>query len=205
MKLKEAWRKFWFMVWKDDSLKGWLFSIVFLFVFIKFIFFPFLSLLTGTALPLAIVESCSMYHDGNILSDFDGWWQMHEEKYSGFAINKTEFREFKMKNGFNKGDILFVTGAKPKNLNVGDIIIFNRDSGNPIIHRIVSIKEEDKSLIFSTKGDNNNGQLSVEKEISESQIVGKASLKVVPYLGWVKLIFFENSKPVSERGFCTAN
>jgi len=79
---KSFFQKFWHLLWKEDSFKGWLFSIVVLFVFIKFIFFPVLGLVTGTALPLAIVESCSMYHQGNLLSDFDSWFERHKEKYS---------------------------------------------------------------------------------------------------------------------------
>ena len=74
----KLWEKFWFIVWKDDSLKGWIFSIIFLFILIKFIFFPTLSFITGTSLPLAIVESCSMYHQGNLLSNFDSWWETHD-------------------------------------------------------------------------------------------------------------------------------
>ena len=82
--LKKWWKKFWFFVWKDDSPKGWLVSIIFLFIVIKLIFFPLLSLLTGTALPLAIVESCSMYHDGNLISNQNEWWESHSDKYSKF-------------------------------------------------------------------------------------------------------------------------
>ena len=100
--VKKFFKKFWFIVWKDDSPKGWLMSLIFLFVVIKFIFFPLLSFATGTSLPLAIVESCSMYHDGNILSDYDKWWQTQDQKYSPFKINKTEFSDFIFKNGFNK-------------------------------------------------------------------------------------------------------
>src|SRR3989344_3338488 len=107
-RLKHYWDKFWFLLWKDDSLKGWFFSIVFLFIFIKFIFFPSLGLVTGTSLPLAIVESCSMYHQGNLFSDFDSWWESHNSKYSEFIINDLDFKEFPLKNGFNKGDILFI-------------------------------------------------------------------------------------------------
>ena len=70
-KLKKLWKDIWFLLWKDDSLKGWLLSVLVIFIFIKFIFFPTLSLVTGTVLPLAIVESCSMYHQGNILSNYD--------------------------------------------------------------------------------------------------------------------------------------
>ncbi len=207
MKIKEIWKKFWNLLWKDDSWKGWLFSIVVLFIFIKFIFFPVLGLLTGTTLPLAIVESCSMYHDGNLLSSFDGWWQTHEGKYNELNITQKEFSDFKMRRGFNKGDILFILGANPDKLKVGDIIIFSANQKIPIIHRIISIREDSSTgeKIFSTEGDNNNGQLPAEREIRENQLIGKAVFKLAPYLGWVKLIFFEYQKPSSERGFCEEN
>ncbi len=198
-------KKFWFLLWKDNSIKGWIFSIVFLFIFIKFIFFPVISVATGTSLPLAIVESCSMYHQGNILSNFNDWFQRHEVKYDNIEINKTEFSGFILKNGFNKGDILLITRANPEKLKIGDIIIFNGDLKNPIIHRIISIEERDGKRIFSTMGDNNNGQLSFEKEITEEQLIGKASFKLAPYAGWVKLVFFDWQKPASERGFCGEN
>jgi len=204
-RLREFWKKFWFIVWKDDSLKGWIISIIFLFVVIKFIFFPLLNLATGTTLPLAIVESCSMYHDGNLFSNYDEWWSKSENKYSEFEINKEEFKDFIFKRGFTKGDILFIVGTKPEKLKEGDVIIFDGSQSNPIIHRIIDIKEENGEYTFSTIGDNNNGQLSFEKIISEDKIVGKASFRLAPYLGWVKLMFFEGNKPISEKGFCEEN
>jgi len=203
--IKKFLKKFWFIVWKDDSLKGWIISILFLFIVIKFIFFPLLNLATGTSLPLAIVESCSMYHKGNIFSDFDSWYERHDEKYTPFIINKLDFQEFPFKRGFNKGDILFIVGTKPEKLREGNIIIFDAEQRNPIIHRIIDIKEENGEYIFSTIGDNNNAQLSFEKNITSEEIVGKAVFRVVPYLGWGKLIFFEGSKSASERGFCSEN
>lgn len=203
--IKEFLKKFWFIVWKDDSLKGWIISIIFLFIVIKFIFFPALNLVTGSSLPLAIVESCSMYHQGNIFSDFDNWWERHESKYSNLEIDKLDFREFKLKRGFNKGDILFIVGKKPEKLEVGDIIVFNAEQKNPVIHRIINIEYENEEYTFSTFGDNNNGQLSFEKSITSEEIVGKAVFRVVPYLGWGKLIFFEGKRPASERGFCEEN
>jgi len=205
MKLKEAIKKFWHLLWKDESWKGWLFSIVFLFVFIKFIFFPILSLITGTSLPLAIVESCSMYHKGNLFSNYDSWWGNHEEKYTDFGITKEDFSNFKFPNGFNKGDILFIAGVRPENIKIGDVIIFSANYQNPLIHRIIDIKKQGEEYFFSTIGDNNNGQLEVEKNIHESQIVGKANFKIAPYIGWVKLVFFEPSKPSYQRGFCSEN
>jgi signal peptidase I len=205
--LKKGWKRFWFLLWKDDSLKGWIFSIIFLFIFIKFIFFPLLSLATGTPLPLAIVESCSMYHKGNLLSNFDDWWTRHENKYFILGLSKEEFVDFRLKNGFNKGDILFIVGANPDKLKIGDVIIFNGGQQNPIIHRIINISEdpETREKVFSTEGDNNNGQLSIEREITEEQIIGKAVFKLVPYAGWAKLIFIESLQPPENKGFCSEN
>jgi hypothetical protein len=204
-KLKQFLKRFWWVVWKDDSFKGWLISLVFIFVVIKFIFFPLLSLSTGTSLPLAIVESCSMYHKGNMIGNFDEWWMNHQLKYAEFGITKYTFEESIFRKGFNKGDILFIIRARPEKLKIGDVIIFNGGQKNPIIHRIINIEKDDKTekYIFSTIGDNNNGQLSVEMNISEDQIVGKPVFRIVPSVGWGKLIFYEYKKPVSERGFCS--
>jgi len=216
-KLKKYWKKFWFIVWKDNSLRGWIFSIIFLFIVIKFIFFPLLSLTTGTQLPLAIVESCSMYHQGNLFSNFDEWWQLHASKYSEIEINKTEFKDFIFKNGFNKGDILFIVGTKPKDIKIGDVIIFQTSGQNPIIHRVIRIRQENGNFIFTTIGDNNAESFSLDQSIfvnpnkideiniKQSQIIGKAVFKPAPYLGWAKLIFYESSKGPSQRGFCNQN
>ena len=204
-RLKDLLEKFWFIVWKDDSIKGWLISLIFLFVVIKLIFFPLLSLATGTHLPLVIVESCSMYHQGDPFSDFEKWWDRHDMKYFKLKISESDWRIFHLKNGFNKGDILFVTGVNPEDLKLGDIIIFNANYRNPVIHRIISIKEQNGKYFFSTIGDNNNGQLQFEKNISETQIVGKARMILLPYVGWGKLIFFEKMRYPEERGFCNEN
>jgi len=214
-KLKEYWDKFWFLLWKDDSLKGWIFSIIFLFIFIKLIFFPGLGLATGfsfqeiihgTALPLAIVESCSMYHNGNLFSSYDSWYDGHDSKYEDINLSQEKFAEFSFKKGFNKGDILLILDTKPEKLKIGDVIVFQGNQQNPIIHRIIDIREDENGeRIFSTMGDNNNGQLTVEKEIKEEQIIGRAVFRLVPYAGWGKLIFFEFQRDPSERGFCSEN
>jgi signal peptidase I len=204
-KVKEGFKKFWFLLWKDNSLKGWIFAVIFLFLFIKLIFFPILNLVTGTSLPLAIVESCSMYHKGDIFSGFDSWWNRHETKYEEYNINKTVFERFSLKRGFNKGDILFIIGIKPEKLEAGDVIIFDAGTKNPIIHRIINITKEGNEYVFSTIGDNNNGQLNVEKRINSNQIVGKAKFKIVPFMGWVKLIFYDWQNPPEERWLCEEN
>jgi len=214
--IKKFLKKFWFLLWKDNSLKGWIFSIIFLFIFIKFIFFPVLSLMTGTALPLAIVESCSMHHEGNVFSTYDNWWERHENKYEELDITKEDFQEglSKFRRGFTKGDILFIIGAKPEKLKIGNIIVFSSGTRDvPIIHRIIDIKEKDGELVFTTIGDNNDKSLTPsnnllkvnEIEIKSEQIIGKATFRIVPYLGWGKLIFFEHLKSNSERGICKEN
>lgn len=202
-KFERFFKKFWKIVWKDDSIKGWLISLVFIFVVIKLIFFPLLNLATGTELPMAIVESCSMYHTGNVFSNFNNWWDRHDSKYGNVGINESEFRSFNFKRGFSKGDILFIVKAKPEKIEIGDVIIFNAGEKNPIIHRVMSIKQIDGKYIFSTMGDNNDGQLTVEKSINAEQIVGRAVFRIVPSVGWAKLVFYEHTRIQSERGFCT--
>jgi hypothetical protein len=201
-KFKKFLKRFWEIVWKDDSFKGWLISLIFIFVVIKFIFFPLLNLATGTELPLAIVESCSMHHSGNLFGSFDNWWERHNSKYESLGISESEFKEFPLKKGFSKGDIIFIIRAKPEKLEVGDVIIFDINQRNPIIHRIINIRQENGEYIFSTIGDNNAGQLSAETEIRSDQLVGKAVINLIPSVGWAKLIFYEHTKPEYERGFC---
>jgi signal peptidase I len=210
-KIKRFFKKAWQIIWKDDSLKGWIISLIFIFVVIKFIFFPLLNLATGTSLPMAIVESCSMYHSGNVFSNFDNWWDRHDSKYNNINISKSEFETFTLKKGFSKGDILFIVRAKPEKIRVGDIIIFNSGTeGTPIIHRVISIKQVNGDYIFSTIGDNNDRQIIPPNEyninelsIKSDQIVGKAVFRLVPYVGWAKLIFYEHLRPQDQKGFCT--
>ena len=202
---KKFLKKFWFIVWKDDSLKGWIISLIFLFIVIKGIFFPLMSLVTGTQLPLVIVESCSMYHQDNIFSNIEEWWDRHDLKYFKLKITDNDWHDFPLRKGFNKGDILFVTGIEPDNVKIGDVIIFNANYRNPIIHRVVNTTQENGKYYFSTIGDNNDGQIEFEKKISEDQIIGKARANIAPFLGWSKLIFFEALRSPSERGFCNEN
>ncbi|MBT4375903.1 signal peptidase I [archaeon] len=203
--VKNFLKKFWLIVWKDNSPKGWIISVVFLFLLIYFILFPLLNLVTGTVLPLVIVESCSMYHDGGLFSDLEDWVDRHGVNYLRVGIDVNGFWDFSMKRGFNKGDILFVTGVKPEKLEEGDVIIFNANYKHPIIHRIINIEKEGEEYIFSTMGDNVGEVQFFEKRISQDQIVGKARTILIPYLGWGKLIFFEPFQDDNNKGFCKEN
>ena len=114
-------QKFWHFL-KQDTWLSWFVSLVLIIVFIKFIFFPVLSLITGASLPLVVVESCSMYHE----SSFDPWWESNAKWYQSQGISKSDFESFPFKNGLNKGDIIFVWCRSSPDL--GDIIIFNARS-----------------------------------------------------------------------------
>jgi len=215
MDFKRYWQKFWYLLWKDQSLKGWIFAIIILFVVVKLIFFPALNFVSGSSHTLSIVESCSMYHKPTALFffNFNKWWEEHEDKYSDFNITKEQFKKFQLMNGFNKGDILFTIKAKPEKLKVGDTILFDANQNNPIIHRIIKIRKSGDEYIFTTMGDNNPQILTSgnnlygisEKNIKEDQLIGRALIRIVPYGGWAKLIFYDWKKPASERGLCSEN
>jgi len=188
MEIKKIPKQIWEYL-KRDTWDSWIVSIILVFIVIKYIFFPLMSLITGASLPLVIVESCSMYH----YSNFESWWLDNSEWYETHDISKAEFESWRFKNGLNKGDIILVVDSI--DYKKGDVIIFNAQSRYPLIHRVVSESP------ISTKGDNNFMQLDMEKEIEKNAVIGKAVFRI-PLLGWVKLIFFEPFKPEEQRGLC---
>ena len=205
-KLKKTWK----WIWNSDSILSWIVALIIIFIFVKYIFFPSLSLIMGTSLPLAGVESSSMDHqivnnDFGILGlcgqiylekanyiNFDEYWNICGSWYEANEISKTKFSKFSVKNGFRKGDIVIVWGRfQPK---IGDVIIFQPNKGSlaprPIVHRIVKIDDG----ILQTKGDHNEDQLTSknnvyktdETNIKDNQLIGKVIFKI-PYLGWFKI------------------
>ncbi len=193
MTFKEVAKKTWDFLWNDDSLLSWIVSLALAFIIVKFIFFPLLSLIFATQLPLVVVESGSMHHPGSFVgnaiglqNNFELWWQEKGSWYESQGINKEQAEDWPLKTGLEIGDIVLVSGhGKPE---IGDIIIFNANQKHPLIHRIVDIENRDGEIYYSTKGDNNSGQLVSEKEIPKNALIGKAILRI-PKLGWVKLVF----------------
>lgn len=195
MEKKKNYLKQFYNFLQKDTWPSFIVTLGLAFIVIKFIFFPTLSLITGTSLPLVIVESCSMHH---YEQGFDKIFDNNIYENNKITLDNTTNWDFQ--NGFNKGDVIFVVGAK--NIEVGDVIIFNSGSPSlnyPIIHRLINNNET-----YSTKGDNyktNSKQLDIEKTISEDQLVGKALFRI-PAIGWAKLIFFELQRPENQRGLC---
>lgn len=187
MSFKITLKKFWKFVWHDDSIASWIVAFILAFLIVKFIVYPLIGLAFGTSYPIVAVVSGSMEHE----QPFNEWWELNQEWYEGNNIYKEDFEEFVFKNGFMKGDIIFLRGVEPKDIKVGDVIVFQSTTVYPVIHRVVKTWE-DGSHYFQTKGDHNGKSDPglLELEISEERVLGKTLFRI-PKLGWVKLVFVE--------------
>ena len=192
-KASDTIKKVWKFLWEDDSIWSWIANIVIAFVLIKFIIFPGLGLILGTSYPVVAVVSGSMEHS----TDFDDWWHSQETIYQRFNISRQDFEEFPLKDGFNRGDIIFLRGVNKDDLKVGDIIVFKSQDfkarPDPIIHRAILIKR-DEPFTIQTKGDHNflqiQGRELDETKIAWDQVVGKAWIRI-PMLGYIKIWFVD--------------
>lgn len=210
MNLKEIFHKIkkaWDWIWNSDSILSWLIALALIFVIIKFIFFPVLSLIMGTSLPLAGVESSSMDHsalrycelynnNGRCLQtssiyeicgktfneknnlNLNEYWDTCGDWYKDFNIDKEEFSKFTMKNGFSKGDIIIVWGRfKPK---IGDIIIFTPNTESLAPRPIIHrIVKINPNGTYQTKGDHNEKQLNLNNNIYNTDETNIAGSQIV--------------------------
>lgn len=211
VKTKNIWQKIWWFIWDDDSVWSWLVNIVLAFIIIKFLLYPGIGLALGTTHPVVAVVSGSMEHKiapdafgrFNLCSEhydkpepvnFDFFWKDCGGFYSGYNISKEEFSKFSFKNGFNTGDIIVLVGKKPKDIKVGEVIVFKANQPDPIIHRIINKWEDGGVYHFTTKGDHNSGIIMdpniYEIDITQDRIIGKAIFRI-PALGYIKIWFVQ--------------
>lgn len=132
---------------------------------------------------------------------FDEYWSLCGEWYENEGIAKGAFAQFPFARGFNTGDIMVLRAAE--DITIGDVIVFEGRTPEPIIHRVIDMTNTDRGMVYSTKGDHNAGQIinyrtvelgegSVrvaiidERSINEAQVVGKAWFRI-PLLGYPKL------------------
>jgi len=188
---RSLWRRFWHFIWEEDSAASWIVNVILAFIIIKFIVYPGLGWMLSTTHPIVAVVSGSMEHDGS----FDQWWQngcglsSQESLYSAYGINKTQFKDYPQDNGFNKGDIMILKGGKDPE--IGDVIVYSiSEQPDPIIHRVVSQSGSPGHNVYKTKGDHNCGVNPFEEHVDQSQVLGRAVIRV-PWLGWVKLAFMQ--------------
>ena len=183
-------KRFWHFIWEDDSIWSWIANIVLALILIKFIVYPGLGFLLQTSHPVVAVVSESMEHNDG----FDNWWGNAGKWYSINGVEKDDFSNFPLKNGFNKGDIMVLMGKKAENIKVGDVIVFWSARKDPIIHRVVKRWKADGIYYFQTKGDHNPDSIRNpaldETKIGEELIVGKAVLRI-PLLGYIKIWFVD--------------
>lgn len=89
-----------------------------------------------------------------------------------------------MEPTLNVGDLIYVKGVAPSNLQVGDVITFKSPtkyiSGSLVTHRIVEISYETNEIIFQTKGDNN--PVTDPWTVTTGDIIGKQT-RVVKGVG----------------------
>lgn len=88
----------------------------------------------------------------------------------------------------NVQDAIIIRREEPENLKQGDIISFlatdSYYSGKVITHRIIGIEHaEDGSLLYRTKGDNNN--VADGTLVNEGNVYGKVLFRI-PWLGYIR-------------------
>jgi len=83
VKAKKFLKWLWWFIWEDDSWYSWIANIVIAFILVKFIIYPALGWMLGTAFPVVAVVSSSMEH--NHLG-FDDWWAKNGNWYEAKDI-----------------------------------------------------------------------------------------------------------------------
>ena len=197
-----------YFLWKDTSIWSWIANILIAFVVIRYIFYPVMGILLGTSYPVVAVVSESMEHGlhNDILcgqsfdefhESFDNYWEICGSWYEQRGITREQFEQYPFKNGFNKGDVIFLWRANRNNLNIGDVLVFQANKNQPIIHRLVDISNDNEKIFYQTKGDHNARSIDSgleETHIGEERVYGQALFRI-PYLGWVKILVVDILKP----------
>lgn len=194
VKPKTTWGKIWYFIWHEDSIASWVVNIIIAFILIKFIIYPGMGFVFGTNYPVVAVVSESMEHNDS----FYNWWYGQEDFYLKNNITDIDFRSYSFVNGFNKGDIIFLYGTTPENVEVGNVIVYwaqdTEKKPYPIIHRVTNIRDTGGEVYFETKGDNNDRQIREpeldEKNVAVNNYIGRATFRI-PYVGYVKIWFVD--------------
>jgi len=96
-----------------------------------------------------------------------------------------------MEPGILTGSIIAVKLAEDKtNFNKGDVITFQEEENMLITHRITEVVKSGDSVLYRTKGDNNNAEDM--NPVLSTNVVAKYTGFTVPYVGY--FINFAQSK-----------
>ncbi len=88
-----------------------------------------------------------------------------------------------MEPGIQTGSLIAVKKAVDKtNFKKGDVITFQEEEGILITHRITEVSKSGDSILYRTKGDNNNAE-DMNPVLSDNVVAEYAGF-TVPYLGY---------------------
>ncbi|MGB4438070.1 MAG: signal peptidase I [Sedimentibacter sp.] len=112
-----------------------------------------------------------------------------------FSVYPSVIATGSMEPEIKPGDVILVEKITDmegiENLNINDVIQFQRD-GILISHRIIEIKKsEENGLLFKTKGDNNSGP---DVDLVKPQDIKGTIKYTVPKIGWLTLLIKSNKE-----------
>ena len=104
-----------------------------------------------------------------------------------------------MEPAFYRGDIVVVQKADfiginefdPENVQIGDVVVYDAQwFDQPVIHRIIDIKNINGTTMYKIKGDNNNAPdpyYVTSSQIKEKVVTWGDNLVVIPKVGYLSL------------------
>ena len=104
-----------------------------------------------------------------------------------------------MEPAFYRGDIVVVEKAdflginefNPKDVQVGDVVVYDAKwFDQPVIHRVIDIKDVNGTTMYKIKGDNNNSPdpyYVTPSQIKEKVVTWGDNLVIIPKVGYLSL------------------
>ena len=104
-----------------------------------------------------------------------------------------------MEPAFYRGDIVMVEKAdflgihefNPEDVQVGDVVVYDAKwFDQPVIHRIIDIKDINGTTMYKIKGDNNNAPdpyYVTSDQIREKVVTWGDNLIVIPKIGYLSI------------------
>ncbi len=104
-----------------------------------------------------------------------------------------------MEPTLNTGDLVLMLPVNdPREISIGDVIVFRRPNGELIIHRVIEIRIYNDTYYYVTKGDNNpvpdppnnpgEPGISFRSVIGKVVSIGDGVVIKVPYIGIIPLL-----------------
>ena len=104
-----------------------------------------------------------------------------------------------MEPAFYRGDIVLVEKADflginefdPKDVQVGDVVVYDAEwFDQPVIHRVIDIKDVNGTTMYKIKGDNNKSPdpyYVTPSQIKEKVVTYDGNLVIIPKIGYLSI------------------